>query len=246
MTRPQLPVELVLLMEEAALLPRDAPLRRECEHLVARKPEELRAHWEALVAETDLLREGLSFELPVPVGLESRLRSMPSLSPRRSAAFRRAVIAAGIAAAMAIAFVTHRAHSLARTVSDVAALAAANHAHDAHVSVTTTDVGEVQRRLTQELRFDVGVPNLGPDTVVVGGRKCALGTTPVAYIALRRHGRDAALFVFRATSAGLPVDLDVSTERVLPASVSSAYDVTVWTRLGSGFALVEHTNPREE
>ena len=111
------------------------------------------------------------------------------------------------------------------------------------MTVTSPDPAELSERLSRELPFEVRLaPPPRRAAVLEGGRKCALGTLPVAYSRWRLGtdaGPECALYQFRAEDFGLPPDLGAEERLVdcLPGEPRVCV-VTVWSVHGRGYTLV--------
>ncbi len=231
-------------LEEVLPLDADDPLRRAVEREVESAGAAATAMAAELRQEDRALRDALQ-RVQVPVGLAARLLEVPG---RRRPTHRRVLsplrLAGCILLALAVALGGSwwlHARGVASRVRQFAELAVANHLHDTHVTVATSDPGELSRRLSGELPFRVELhAPAGRPLVLEGGRKCALGTLPVAYSRwLGTDGAPWAVFQFVAADHGLPADLDPVEVEVdcLPGGAQECA-ARVWAEDGRGYVLV--------
>ncbi len=222
-------------MEETALLPPQSPVRLEFKTNLLGRPAAVRARWSSLLAETDAIRRGLQFP-HLPVGFEARLLALPEAPPSR--AWLRRIAAAAAAAVLLVALVAvGRAEWTAHRTTVVADLAAKNHAHDTHVTMTTSDARELESGLSAALGFPVSLPELAPGTRIIGGRECALASAPVAYVALQSGDVECALYVFEAGALCLPGTM-ARRARTVRLDAGTTAIVDLWSHGGIGYALV--------
>jgi len=248
-------------MGEAAVLPPEDPARRAVERQVVESGRWAEIEWQALLQETDCLREQLA-RVPVPTDLEERLlglaRNAVSPTPTESAGSwrRRRTWLIAIAASAAVALITVGITRHARETTpllQVARLAINNHvAHldDLHLSVTTDDPTRLREALAGVVPFEIVAPQRHRDykfndsLALVGGRPCKLGAHPVAYSLWRNEKGtlSCSLYQFRTADFGLPEDQPRTPVRVVePGNGDEAREAHIWCEGRFGFVVVrEH------
>ena len=229
-------------MGEVAALSPEESLRREIERDVKRHGSWAQEEWRALLREGECLREQLR-AVSVPDDLQQRLLEIPDAGlPKRWSPRRRWPMAAGLAAAVALSvtgFLVVRNAIQSSRLQTLALLAINNHLNDPHVSVETRDAIELGRALSEELPFEVVVPALGEGFELSGGRKCKLGTHPVAYSLWDSPGGRFSLFQCRPQDFGLPARIRRKVIRANPPAVKGELrSVLLWADVTGGYVLV--------
>ena len=121
----------------------------------------------------------------------------------------------------------------------LALLAISNHEHDHRLSVETRDADVLGQALSRKLPFEVVLPVLGQAFELDGGRKCKLGTHPVAFTVWSGPGGKFTLFQCRPDDFGLPLELPRQVVRAEAAAVSGEPPgVLLWADGGRGYILV--------
>lgn len=239
--------ELLRNMEEACVLPAGDPLRSEVERVVQRSGPAAQATWAELLEEDRTLRRLLG-EIRAPVGLVSRLLSLPdSAAEARRRRRRRSLLTVAAAACVLIMVLAgsalmHR-HVESTRITEVAQLAIANFLHDDHVTEVTDDRVDLGGRLSRVLPFTVRLPDLGAEFSLRGGRKCALGPLPVAYASWQGPDGTYALYQMVAADHGVPRDLEARLVEVTCGPDDERCAVVVWSRGDRAYAMVSRDGP---
>lgn len=226
-------------MGEAAALSPDEPLRRDVEAEIARSASWAREEWQALLREDECLRAQLRV-VAVPDHLEPRLLALLDAAAQRgrwTPLTRWLTVAAAALLVVGLLVTPDLVHS--SRLRTVALLAINNHVNDHHVSVETQDAGELGRILSRELPFDVVVPELGEAFELSGGRKCKLGTHPVAYSFWTGPGGKCSLFQYRPGDFELPSGMPRRVVHAKPPAVrGEPRSVVLWADGARGYVLV--------
>ena len=233
-------------MGEAVVLSPDDPRRQEVETLL--NDTDLWAHheWKLLVQETTRLREHVprtNLVKDVPEGLERRLLTLPAIATARSPSYSRlGWLLAGAAAVLILGgfIVTDSGREKSR-LQTLAVLAINNHVNhvDDEDSFQSTRKEDLERHLSAELDFDVLIPGSNATFDLVGGRKCKLGTHPVAYTLWRGRAGKASLFQFKPIEFELPGAMKQTLVHAHGMAVADGpNDILVWTEGSRGYVLV--------
>lgn len=193
-----------------------------------------------LVAEETALRGALS-QTEAPSDLETRLLEIPdSTAPVLPTSWWGRIAAAALVLVAVSVSVVHLTSS--PPVSPLEALvrqAAADHMHDRHVTVETSNADDLEVALEAQLSFDIAVPDLGDALALVGGRRCALAEHPVAYSLWRGEAGAGSLFEFRASDHQLPADLEQHEILISEfEGADAALPALIWIDAGHGYVLV--------
>lgn len=213
---------------EAALLPTCDARRQAVEAEVARRGGWIRDEWLALIAEEEGLRLALHRARP-PEDLSERLLALPDrawplrLLPRRSAP----LLAVAALALLALgAFWFFNAQSDARSeahvavaLQEVALLSISDHLDTHAVEIEAENAALLSNRLSAVVPFEVSLPDLSPAFELVGGRRCTLGSHPVAFSSWR--SARGALTVLQLRSEDFDLPRTLSLRDVIPTGAAA-------------------------
>lgn len=202
---------------EAALLPTSDARRQAVETEVARRGGWIREEWLALIGEEEGLRLALRRAQP-PADLPERLLVLPDrfwplrlLPPRLR---RPAPWLAGVGV-LVLVFGTlwfldrpgARADDPEARLREVALLAISDHLDTHDTKILADSAAELSARLSEVVPFAVSIPDLSADFELVGGRRCTLGSHPVAFSSWRSARGTLTVLQLRADDFDLPRDL---------------------------------------
>ncbi len=235
-------------MEHAALLPASDPRRQALEKRLADAPSVAREQWHQLLAEQIAYRDVLP-QVDVPNGLEDRLLalahadpapSQPAAPPNR---FRSRVWWVA-AAAVVLVFISAELMrwttnaSRMRTVALLAVNNHLNHLEDHGVEDSQQAVSELESSLSQQVGFNVAIPQMDQSLDLVGGRKCKLGTHPVAFLLWEDDRGEYSVFQFQPQQFGLPDNIPPRLVHAAePAGTRHRCGAWIWTEEGRGYVL---------
>ena len=228
------------LMAEASALPPDEPQRQELERRIGNEGAWAQQEWSLLLRENACLRTALQ-EVDVPQDLERRLLAVRETAVRRRTFVGRwrwpiATVAAALFMIGVVELMQSRTDS--SRLQTVVLLAIDNHLNDQHVSVQTADPRQLEQALEGQVPFDVLIPDLGSDLQLVGGRKCKLGTHPVAYSQWNGPDGDYSLFQFRPDDFGVSERISQTLVRSQePAGAQHPGGAWIWTEGPHGYVL---------
>lgn len=205
-------------LSEASLLPPEDAMRLRIEAEVIERGPWAESYWAALLAEGDSWRRALPAIEPSPE-LAGRLRSIPAQYPLLRMRRRRLLWGAAAAALVVVGLAwglagrgTGEAPSLQTgvmpEVAQVALLALNDHLDTHEQDVLSDDPATLARDLQPQIPFPVLLPDLGAGIEPVGGRRCTLGSHPVAFTAWRgTAGGRLTVIQLRRDDFGLPADM---------------------------------------
>jgi hypothetical protein len=260
--------DLILEMNEIAALSPNDPRRVALESGLAQGSDAVAQQWSELQAENDTLRKNLPIvDVPgdlqsrllaisideKPVGNaapenfdtgnsntgNTTQRNVPAKSKwlRWSGLVAAAVL---LVAAGALFWSQNQSSARMRTVALLAINNHLNHLHLENHGVEDQSSGrrDLERTLTSLVKFDVTVPELGDELQLAGGRKCKLGTHPVAFTLWRDSSGDYSLFQFQPDRFGLPDSIEPTLVRsTQPAGVEHTCGAWIWTEHGRGYVF---------
>lgn len=200
---------------EAALLPTSDARRQGVEAAVAHRGGWIRDEWLALLAEEEQLRLALHRATP-PEDLSERLLALPDRSwplrllPKRlqrPLLVASAVVLIGLGVGLAWFFradANNPSQVYAVAMHDVALLSISDHLDTHAVEHEVTEADALSRALSGTLPFAVTIPDLSGVFELVGGRRCTLGSHPVAFSSWRSPQGSLTVLQLRATDYDLP------------------------------------------
>ncbi len=255
-------------MTEAAALPTGEPQRQQLEEAIVAAGSWAQQEWSDHLREDCCLQERL-VDVDLPAGLEERLLAVPDLEPTAAVRqaqpsksqhssrpssrhrFARAAVAFIAAAVLCVTcFVLLKENGDAQRLRTVALLAINNHVNhidDPHLSIETDSAAELRRMLAGEVEFEVIVPSIDKELRLVGGRKCKLGTHPVAFsLWVGPDGKPCSLFQFRVSDFGLQSSLSRKMIAAKNLAVSNGIsEALIWTDGEFGYAFVNARGDKE-
>lgn len=224
-------------LSEASVLPPEDATRRRIEAQVAERGGWAQSYWLALLSEGESWRRALP-EIEPPAELAGRLRMIPAQHPLASVVRRRMAWGAAAAAVLVVGLAWalmgretgpgfpgqdlrddaggHFGDDSGLTVevAQVALLALNDHLDTHEQDVLSDDPVALARDLQPQIPFPVRLPDLGGVIRPVGGRRCTLGSHPVAFTAWRgapsdrqAEGGRLTLIQLRRADFGLPADM---------------------------------------
>ena len=232
-------------LEETAALPPDDSQRQDFERRLANESESAQQHWQDLLLENESFRDNLA-KIPVPDDLQQRLLSIPepvSEIPKRvfkPIHYGWALAAAAAMLMMLTAGLTrhYTSNSRMRTVALLAINNHLNHLQDHGVDAQSIDKAELEQSLTKQVGFQVTVPDLENGLHLEGGRKCQLGTHPVAFTLWKEGQSEYSLFQFETDRFGLAASIKPTLVRnTQPAGTEHTTGAWIWTRGKYGYVL---------
>ena len=245
------PDDLLRRMGEAASLPADDPVRRAAE--AEAEAAGLEHEWRAILAFDTEIRQALP-RVQVPAGLQDRLLAIPERAPVRELRGIRAVgwwvrsltAAALLAAVFLFWFVSREDHDHLDRKHAVAYMALDNHSQ-APAALVQGDRRRIAQGLTEQVSFDVVIPEVGPALELIGGYSCQLGSASAVCTRWRGPEGNYSLFQFQADDFGFTRNIDrklisCSAEGVRCPNCRKQRDCTccvmLWTDGGRAYALV--------
>lgn len=216
---------------EAALLPTGDARRQAVEAEVARRGGWMRDEWLALVAEGERLRLALQRTTP-PDDLQDRLLALPGrhwplrLLPGRRPARLVAAVAVVALIVGTVWFVragtdeaAARQSATAQALHEVALLSISDHRDTHGVKIEAPDARALSAALSEVVPFEVDLPDLSGSFQLVGGRRCTLGSHPVAFSSWR--GRGGLLTLLQVSCKDFDVPSALAVRHVRPGGAAA-------------------------
>ncbi len=189
----------------------------------------------------EFISGGFFKEVEPPPGLAERVEfnlRHAEVGGTGARGFRRAgVLAAAAAAVFLFVFLLYPSKERFHSVEEIGRLAVENHLSHLAIRFTADEVRDVRAWFRDRLDFPVRPPDIeGLGLEFIGGRKCSLGASNVAYLFYsntRTNGR-SSIFVIDADDLGFYVE-DGKTYRVTVLGRK----VTFWKAGDVAYAMVE-------
>ncbi len=103
-------------------------------------------------------------------------------------------------------------------------------------AVAPTEI--LEKQLASQLKFNVVIPTLEDPLKLIGGRKCKIGTQPVAYTLWRGAQAKRSLFQCPASELDLPREMTPTIVRARSAPSEPVQSVRIWSKDGRAYLLV--------
>lgn len=220
-------------MGEAAALPPDDPRRRDLEHRLANEQTSADQEWCDLLLENECFRDNLC-KVEVPDDLERRLLAVASDTSRPYVSRRWGwgLAAAAVVLLMLSTQLARRYTTVSRmrTVALLAINNHLNHLEDHGVQAQTNEKRALEAALSEQVGFQVKVPDLDDGLQLAGGRPCKLGTHAVAFTLWHDAFGKYSLFQFQTDRFGLLTTIEPTLVRTTqPAGTDHTCGAWLWT-----------------
>ncbi|MCH7725246.1 MAG: hypothetical protein IH991_02005 [Planctomycetes bacterium] len=233
-------------MSEVSLLSNDDPLRQSFEQRISGEDSWAEEEWWQLLTEHTALAEHVPrlFDADAPADLHTQLLEIPHrepATPSRSKAHRlQWVLAVAAAVLVVLGIGVARRAEFNTRLRTVARLAADNHRkhvdEESDFAVAPTEI--LEKQLASQLKFNVVIPTLEDSLKLIGGRKCKIGTQPVAYTLWRGAQAKRSLFQCPASELDLPREMAPTIVHTRSAPSEPVQSVRIWSKDGRAYLLV--------